>query len=89
MRFTASQLTNLESVEVPLRFECIFYGPDQKKSTGAIKQMLLIQGNTTKIGAFIPFGQVPTTLYLADRRVVEPYVISKATNGNLLNLDSD
>jgi hypothetical protein len=81
-----SDMVTFQGVEVPRRFEYITYGPWPKP--GTLGRTAIVRGNATNICPLVDFPPIPGTLHIEDRRVPEPSVVYKVTNGTPPSLET-
>jgi hypothetical protein len=89
-KYVAAQLRTwdpvaFEGISVPTRFEYTSFGPWPRPGTSG--RTAIVRGYATNVGPLIPFPALPKILHLQDRRVPEPMVLYKATNGSLPGLE--
>jgi hypothetical protein len=87
-RYTATALTNVDGLALPIEFDYTIYERDRIKQSKSLRAAAIVHGTTTNIGPFIPFSQTPGILHLTDHRTPDPYVVYKVTNGQLPDLQS-
>jgi hypothetical protein len=88
-QFRAFDLKRFRNVLIPGAFQYVSYGPRRERRGGwRLATNAIVSGIATNIGPFRGFSPLPASLNLEDRRVPDPLVLYKVTNGLIPKLHS-